>query len=317
MYLMDYETPSYKTFGNFINENLTDSAEAIFKEIMSYISREDKVDLDHVYIDGSKFEANANKYTWVWKKSTEKYRYQLFAKITALFEKMNRELSCLSVTIQTNTEYTPEYLDEVLSSYKMVCGIDESNFVHGRGQRKTPEQRNYEKLAEYRDKLSEYVVKLSVCGEDRNSYSKTDPSATFMRMKRDYMGNDQLLPAYNVQIGVADEYIAVVDVNHYRSDMDCFEPLMEKFKSIYGFYPKYPTADAGYGSYNNYIYCQEHGMEKYMKFPMYKKETTDEKYHSDPFRAVNFKIDKDGNLICPNDKKMIFSYRKPVKKRLH
>ena len=122
------------------------------------------------------------------------------------------------------------------------------------------------------------------------------------------MGNDQLLPAYNVQIGVADEYIAVVDVNHFRSDMDCFEPLMEKFKDIYGFYPKYPTADAGYGSYNNYIYCQEHGMEKFMKFPMFKKETTDEKYRNNPFRAVNFKIDDDGNLRCPNGKKMIFSY---------
>ena len=87
-----------------------------------------------------------------------------------------------------------------------------------------------------------------------------------MRVKRDYMGNDQLLPAYNVQVGVADEYIAVVDINHYRSDMDCFVPLMEKFHSMYGFYTKYPVADAGYGSYNNYIYCQDHGMEKYMKF---------------------------------------------------
>ena len=74
-----------------------------------------------------------------------------------------------------------------------------------------------------------------------------------MRIKTDYMGNDQLLPAYNVQIGVADEYIAVVDVNRYRSDMDCFVPLMEHFKQTYGFYPKYPVADAGYGSYNNYI----------------------------------------------------------------
>jgi hypothetical protein len=195
----------------------------------------------------------------------------------------------------------------------MLCKVDQSKFVHGRGYRKTAEQRNYEKLTEYRDKLSEYVIKLNTCGDDRNSYSKTDHSATFMRMKRDYMGNDQLLPAYNVQIGVADEYIAVVDVNHFRSDMDCFEPLMEKFKSIYGFYPKYPTADAGYGSYNNYIYCQEHGMEKFMKFPMFKKETTDEKYRSNPFRAVNFKIDDNGILRCPNDKKMIFSYRKPVK----
>ena len=94
------------------------------------------------------------------------------------------------------------YLDEVLSSYRILRKIDESTFVHGRGHRKTTEQRNVEKLIEYRDKLSEYVEKLEICGEDRNSYSKTDPSATFMRMKRDYMGNDQLLPAYNVQVGV-------------------------------------------------------------------------------------------------------------------
>lgn len=209
---------------------------------------------------------------------------------------MGLEKSYRKTTIQTNTEYTPEYLDEVLSSYCCLRKIDESKFVHGKGHRKTPDQKNYEKLIKYRNKLNEYVQKLTTCGEDRNSYSKTDPSATFMRTKRDYMGNDQLLPAYNVQVGVADEYIAVVDVNHYRSDMDCFEPLMEKFHDMYGFYPKYPVADAGYGSYNNYIYCQEHGMEKYMKFPMYKKETTDKNYHENPFRAVNFKIDDDGDL---------------------
>ena len=134
-----------------------------------------------------------------------------------------------------------------------------------------------------------------------------------MRMKKDYMGNDQLLPAYNVQIGVADEYIVVVKAMQYRSDMDCFIPLMEEFHRQFGFYPKYPIADAGYGSFNNYLYCQEHGMEKYMKFPMYKKETTDEKYRNDPFRAVNFKTDQDGDLICPNHKKFHLAYRKAVK----
>lgn len=313
MYLMDYETPSYHTFGNFINEYLEDSIEDIFKDINEYLFEQDHVDLNHLYIDGSKFEANANKYTFVWKKATEKYRYALFAKITELFEKMNQELSYEGVTIQINTEYVPAYLDEVLSSYRILRKIDESTFVHGKGHRKSAEQRNVEKLIEYRDKLSEYVEKLETCGEDRNSYSKTDPSATFMRMKRDYMGNDQLLPAYNVQVGVADEYIAVVDVNRYRSDMDCFVPLMEKFKGIYGFYPKYPVADAGYGSYNNYIFCQENGMEKFMKFTMYQKEVKDEKYRDNPFRAVNFKIDDKGNLRCPNNKKMIFSHRKPAK----
>ena len=133
-----------------------------------------------------------------------------------------------------------------------------------------------------------------------------------MRIKKNYMGNDQLLPAYNVQVGVADEYIAVVDVNQYRSDMDCFIPLMEQFNKIYGFYHKYPITDAGYGSYNNYIYCEEKGMEKYMKFPMFKKQTTDKKYSEDPFRAVNFKIDNEGIIRCPNDKAFKFAYRKEV-----
>ena len=96
-----------------------------------------------------------------------------------------------------------------------------TQFKHGRGHHKSVQQRHYEKLIEYAQKLEEYVEKIRICGEGRNSYSKTDHSATFMRIKTDYMGNDQLLPAYNVQIGVADEYIAVVDVNQYRTDMKC------------------------------------------------------------------------------------------------
>ena len=178
-------------------------------------------------------------------------------------------------------------------------------------------QRLYELLGLYTKTLNEYVEKLRICGSDRNSYSKTDHDATFMRLKRDHMGNDQLLPAYNIQIGVADEYIAVVDVMQYRSDMDCFIPLMDKFNELYGFYPKFPIADAGYGSYNNYLYCQQHGMEQFMKFPMFEKETKDEQYRNDPFRAANFKTDADGNLFCPNNKKFHFAYRTAVKGNLY
>lgn len=256
MYLMDYETPSYRAFGYFINEEINGNAEDIFRTVMEYIQKEDGVDMEHLYIDGSKFEANANKYTWVWKKSTEKFRYQLFAKITQLLNQINEDLVDTGLKVETNAEYSPQCLEMLLSRYAFKCRIDEKEFVHERGHRKTREQRYYEKLKEYTEKLKEYVEKIRICGSDRNSYSKTDYDATFMRMKKDSMGNDQLLPAYNIQIGVADEYIAVVDVMQYRSDMDCFIPLMEKFKELYGFYPKYPVADAGYGSFNNSIYCQ-------------------------------------------------------------
>ncbi|SCJ52803.1 Transposase domain (DUF772) [uncultured Eubacterium sp.] len=313
MYLMDNDTPSYRSFGYFINEVLADSIEGLFDQINRAIFDKEKVDLNHLYIDGSKFEANANKYSWVWKKSTEKSRYRLYGKITGLLEEMNAVLAPSGMKIQTNTEYAPQGLRQILDRYGHLLQVDKGAFVYGRGHRKTIYQRQYEKLEGYADKLEEYIEKAHICGEGRNSYSKTDHDATFMRIKTDYMGNDQLLPAYNVQIGVADEYIAVVDVNQYRSDMDCFVPLMEKFKNTYGHYPEYPVGDAGYGSYNNYIFCEQNGMEKYMKFPMYRKETKDREYHEDPFRAVNFKIDGDGNLRCPNGKAFHLAYRKDVK----
>lgn len=313
MYLMEHETPSYRTFGYFINEVIGDSVEEIFNDINRKIFETEHVDLQHLYIDGSKFEANANKYSWVWKKATEKSRYRLFDRITVLFQEINEELSFTEMRLNVNTEYAPEYVREAAEKYAEIWQLNKSEFHHGRGHHKSVQQRHYEKLVEYAERLEEYVEKIQICGEDRNSYSKTDHSATFMRIKTDYMGNDQLLPAYNVQIGVADEYIAVVDVNHYRSDMDCFVPLMNKFHGIYGFYPKYPVADAGYGSYNNYIFCEQNGMEKYMKFTMFKKETTDRKYHEDPFRAVNFAIGGDGIMRCPNGKAFRLKYRRPVK----
>ena len=92
----------------------------------------------------------------------------------------------------------------------------------------------------------------------------------------------------------------------YVSDMECFSLLMEKFNDIYGNYSKYLVADVEYGSYNIYLYCEEHGMKKYMKFIMHKKETTDKKYHESSHCAVNFIKDKNRNLLCPNGCKFIF-----------
>ena len=313
IYLMQHATPSYRTFGYFIETMLKPSVEELFSDINNHIFAKDHVDLTHLYIDGSKFEANANKYSWVWKKATEKSRYRLFEKVTSLLNEINDDLASFGIKIDTNSEYVPEYLKEVTDRYAKIYEIDETTFVHGKGHRKTSQQRYYERLQEYTAKLQEYVEKITVCGPDRNSYSKTDLAATFMRIKTDYMGNDQLLPAYNVQFGIADEYIAVADVNQYRSDMDCFVPLLEKFHATYGFYPKYPVADAGYGSYNNYMYCEQHGMEKYMKFTMYKQETTNAKYRENPFRAVNFKIDEDGTLRCPAGQAFHLQYRRNIK----
>lgn len=312
--LDEMETPSFATFQNFIHDELQGMIEDIFAEINAYIFATQGVDLKHVYIDGTKMEANANKYTWVWKKSCLKNRQKVFEKLTALLEEINAgTLMAAGVKFGTRETYEIAYLETLMTDFLSLTGTDPKNFVHGSGKRKTREQRQYEELEECCKRLKKYAKQIEICGEKRNSYSKTDTDATFMRVKKDYMGNDQLIPAYNVQLGICDEYIAVVNVEQYASDMDCFIPLMERFHSFYGRYPLYAVGDAGYGSYNNYLFCEENGIEKYMKFTAYEKESKDKTYQNDPFRAVHFKRDMDGNLICPNGKKFLFVRRQPVR----
>ena len=311
--LQEEKAPSHMTIDNFMNNCLADNIENIFNEINRYIFNRENVDLEHIYIDGTKLEANANKYSWVWKKSSVKNRNKTFEKISTLFQEINDLIICCGVKFEIRTEYAVEYMEQVVQQYADLTNINPDLIVRGRGHHKSQEQRNYDKLVEYTEKLKKYAKHIKTCGDDRNSYSKTDTGATFFRIKRDYMGNDQLLPGYNIQVGVCDEYIAVYDVEQYASDMDCFKPLVEKFNKTYGKYPTYPVADAGYGSLNNYIYCQEHGMEKYMKFTMFKKETEDEKYHNNPYRAVNFPINKSGNPVCPNGKEFHYLYNRAVR----
>ena len=315
MWILDgMKAPSFMTFCNFINEELTEKIEDIFQEINRYIFDKEEVDLTHVYIDGTKIEANANRYSWVWKKSCMTNIPKIFEKVSKLLEKINKEIFVYyGVKAEIREEYAIEYIEDILQKYEKITGICKDEFVSGKGHHKSNLQRYYQELDEYLCRLKEYSKRIEICGEKRNSYSKTDKDATFMRVKKDYMGNDQLVPAYNMQAGICDEYIAVISAEQYASDMDCFIPLMEKFKKLYGSYPKYPVADAGYGSYNNYLYCEEHGMEKYMKFTMFEKEIKDSQYHNDPFRASNFRKNENGELVCPNNKRFLHYQDKPIR----
>ena len=121
MYLLDgMKTPSFATFGNLIRNELTDSIEQIFEDINSYIFAKDHVDLQHTYIDGTKIEANANRYTWVWKKSCVKNRQKVFDKISLLIDAMNREvLGYLGIKFEKR---------EILS--KTFCRFFTHDFFH-------------------------------------------------------------------------------------------------------------------------------------------------------------------------------------------
>lgn len=315
LWLLDGEpAPSYATICTFINTELMFSLDEIADDINAYIFAKENVDLTHAYLDGTKIEARSNKYTWVWKKSSLKGRLREYAKLSELITGINETvLAFQGIRLEKREEYSIEYIYLLLGQLLEATGTEKESFVHGRGHRKGPVQKAYEGIEGCCERLKKYALQIRTCGEKRNSYSKTDHDATFMRMKKDYMGNDQLLPAYNVQLAVCDGYIAAYGVYQYASDMDCFQPMMEEFKKRTGRYPEYPIADAGYGSYNNYLFCEEHGMKKYMKFPMYEKETKDRKHREDPFRACNFKVDGEGFLTCPKGRRFLYLKRSPVR----
>lgn len=311
--LQDNPPPSHMTVDNFMNRVLRESIEEIFVKINGYIFEKEAVDLNHVYIDGTKIRANANTYSWVWKKSCLTNRDKIFSKISKLLLLMNERIAYYGVKFGTRTDYAIEYLEEILKQFAELTYLEPEKKVRGRGHHKSVELRYYDELNGFVRRLKQYAKHISICGKERNSYSKTDHDATFMRIKKDYMGNDQLLPAYNLQFGVCDGYIAVFDAMRYASDMDCFQPLMGRFSRCYGFYPEYPIGDAGYGSYNNYLFCEERGIKKYMKFTMFQKECKDEKYRNDPYRAVNFPVDEQGHPICPNGKRFFHLKTSPVR----
>lgn len=147
-----------------------------------------EIDLKSIYIDGTKIEANANRYTFVWKKSILKYQERLLENICKHLN-ISRDLSSEEMKNLVLMEF---------NNIRNICKSKNIVFVCGQGKRKTEEQRKYELYEEWIDKLKKYENHLNIMGE-RNSYSKIDKNATFIRLKDDHMKNGQLKPAYNIQ----------------------------------------------------------------------------------------------------------------------
>ena len=227
-----------------------------------------EIKFENIFIDGTKIEANANKYTFVWKKSTDKFEVKLQEKIRTTLKEINLEMN-LNIIVAED-KITVDFIKEVLA---LLINIKESKnieFVYGRGKRKSQLQKNVEYLEEFIEKQSKYD-EYNVIFDGRNSFSKTDHDATFMHMKEDHMRNGQLKPGYNIQIGVEGEYIVGVDVSSERSDQLTLIPFLDKLESNIGCKYESVTADAGYESGENYIYLETNNQKTYIKPQTYEK----------------------------------------------
>lgn len=306
MWLTDETKPSHDTIKRFMEDHLKGNIEELFQELNQVLIREEAIDTTNLFIDGTKIEANANRYQFVWKGSIEKFREKLIKKTSKVIERINQRLELEGVYFPIQTDYQPDDLKKTLAYLGNEVERQEIKFVSGKGTRKSAIQRDYEDIAAHLEKLTEYEKYLAIIGPDRNSCAKTDPDATYMRMKEDHMRNGQLKAGYNVQIGVADEYILHVDIFQDRSDYQTFIPFLEGYYEAYGEYPKHPVADAGYGGLKNYRYVKSNNMAIVQKYTMYAKDTKDKKWMEDPTRPVNFQKDAEGNYVDVNQEKLIF-----------
>ena len=297
------EPPSHTLIASVIRA-LSLDLKTVFKEVLDAIEKRDPTDTSVLHIDGTKIEADANRYTFVWKKAVTKHRDNLYEKISKALEKLNA-MTSLNVRIQKT--YQASTLKRIKNKVETLIQTEGIDLVYGKGKRKTPLQRIYDTLKSHSEKMVEYEKHLSIMGAERNSYSKTDHDATFLHMKEDHMRNSQLKPGYNVQIGVNNEYIRLIEAYSYRNDLKTFEPFLETFHEVHGHYPTYPVADAGYGRYDTYHYCLSKSMKLFQKHNMWEKERT-KAFKKNPFNRINFTRNKKGDYICPKGRKLTYRY---------
>lgn len=306
IYLFDGLKPSHMAFERFIKDHLpADRLEICLAVLNDYIKREVPVNTADMHIDGTKFEANANKFTFVWRKSAERYRgvamrngHKAMADFNEYLIAAGHPEMCVSLLVPL----TPQTFLNVRDQAAMVLESEDYLFRYGIGRKKHPLQKVYEILSEAALRLYTLNHYLKLMG-DRNSLSKTDPDATMLHMKYDYYCNTGVFKAgYNVQMGVCDGFIWDLYVSSDANDMGTYIPFMEAFYDHYGYYPENVSADAGYGSYDNYMFNAAHGINSFIKYSHWLKEQGHSK--KDQCKSWNFKLNEEGTVICPAGNEM-------------
>ena len=265
IYLMEQNVPSYKVFGEFINKYILPHYYEIFTMITKTIIDTYNLDISIQYVDGTKIEANANKYKFVWKPT--KYHEKLDVKIKSYLKDMN-------VNFEEGKLIKAYQLNEILKKYAETNDIETSTVFDVKGRKRTREERIYKQGYEYLVKLLEYEEKEEICGENRKSYYKTDKDATAMVLKKDYYSkkSHDFHAAYNVQIFVSNGLVTMFGVFQDRSDYHTFISMNEKYFKYYNEYPENICGDSGYGIYENYKFLKENGIGNFLKFQQWSGE---------------------------------------------
>ena len=310
MYLLEgMPAPDHSTIARFLSLHLAQCSKQIMAQVGTILLDLGEISGENIFIDGTKIESVANKYSFVWKKAVSKNMVKLTEKICCFCAECEE---LYGMKFVYNDQISLHTLKRIRKKLYKLKNEENIKFVNGSGKRKTVLQRSIETLEEYIEKLKEYTHKLYMCGK-RNSYSKTDSDATFMRMKEDAMLNGQLKPGYNLQHGVDSEYITWLDIFPNPTDTLTLIPFLSDMENYLPFKYKNIIADAGYESEENYVFIENNGQTAYIKPQNYEISKT-RKFKNDISRRENMDYDKAADVyLCRNNKELKAAFTRKEK----
>ena len=266
LWLTGMQRPDHHTINRFRSERLKNIFRQVFTQVVQMLANEGILSLKEVYVDGTKIESAANRYTFVWGNAIKTNKEKMAVQLRELWQ-YAKSVAKAEMEDTDPTEFTtlsPEKVKETVS--KIDAAIRDNPEVPAKVKAKV----GYAKK-NWPDALEKYAVQEQTLGQ-RNSYSKTDPDATFMRMKEDHMQNGQLKPGYNIQVSGSKQCIVSYSIHPNPTDTLTLIPHLEQFQSDHGTLPEVLTADAGYGSEQNYEHLEKLGVEAYVKYGYFDKD---------------------------------------------
>lgn len=302
IYLLEGQrAPDHNTINRFRKNILTQEAgQDILRQLVVLLHERGLLSFEAAFVDGTKIEANANKYSFVWKKATAKKADKLLKRI---HEELPTKLKEVGIRFHVPEKIAVRQLKKLRKRIHVRIEADGIAFVSGKGKRKTPLQRLSEWVDQCLGKLKQYTNDIHICG-NRNSFSKTDHDATFMHMKEDHMRNGQLKPGYNVNVATCSEFIIGSYISSDRNDVHTLIPFMEQLRKNYeGRNIGSVVVDSGYESEENYCWFENHPeTELYVK-PSDHEARKHKKYRTDISRRENMLYDEEANTYtCASGK---------------
>jgi transposase len=305
MWLAGMTQPDHHTINRFRSERLRNILKEVFAQIVLLLVDSGHVSLQEIYTDGSKIESAANRYSFVWGKAIKTSKERIREQLKELWAYTQR------IASQEKDDDTPPDFDKI-DSKNVKATIEKINkaLKDIEVSKEVKQKLNYASK-QWPAKLKQYAKQEKILA-GRNSYSKTDPGATFMRMKEDHMRNGQLKPGYNVQLSTNNQFVVNYSLHSNPTDTKTLIPHLEQHKNLYKELPEVQVTDAGYGSEENYQYLHKQSVEAYIKPTDFDRKQK-RSWQPDPFATehLHYNADKD-EYICPAGKpiKRTGQYRK-------